>query len=66
MRSSPDGGRHLDSVLLLFLFACFLLLSPLRDWWAAEHNSWLLPYLLWLGVIVLIFWLTRRRGHHDL
>ncbi len=65
MRPSPNGGRQLDSVVLLFLFACFLLLSPLREWWGADRNAWFLPYLLWLGVIGLVYWLTRRR-HHDL
>jgi len=66
MRFPSDGGRQLDSVVLLFLFALFLLVSPLRDWWASERSPWFTPYLLWLGIIGLVFWLSRRRGHHDL
>jgi hypothetical protein len=66
MRFPSDGGRHLDSVVLLFLFALFLLISPLRDWWASARSPWYTPYLLWLGIIGLVFWLSRRRGHHDL
>jgi len=66
MRLPSDGGRQLDSVVLLFLFALFLLISPLRDWWASDRSPWFMPYLLWLGIIGLVFWLSRRRGHHDL
>ncbi len=66
MRFPPDSGRQLDSVVLLFLLAVFLLVSPLRELWAGPGSPWFTPYLLWAAIIALIFWLTRRRGHHDL
>lgn len=66
MRLPSDGGRQFDSVVLLFLFALFLLISPLRDWWAADRSPWYMPYLLWAGIIGLIYKVSRRRGHHDL
>jgi hypothetical protein len=62
----PDSEKHLDRVVLLFLFALFLLISPLLRWWAADDSPWYLPYLLWLLIIGLTFWLQRRRKHHDL
>lgn len=62
----PDSDKHLDRVVLLFLFALFLLISPLLQWWAADDSPWYLPYLLWLLVIGLTFWLQRRRKRHEL
>lgn len=66
MRFPSDGGRQLDSVVLLFLLALFLLASPLRELWAGPRSPWFTPYLLWAAIIALICWLNRRRGHHDL
>lgn len=59
---ASDSDRHLDRVVLLFLLALFLLVSPLVEWWAADDSHWLAPYLLWGLVIALTFWLQRRRG----
>jgi hypothetical protein len=66
MRHSPDTHRPLDSVVLLFLFALLIFLSPLTWWWASDHSPWYLPYLLWTGLIVVVAWYQRRRGYHDL
>lgn len=66
MTPSPDSGGQLDRVLILFVFALFLLLSPLQQWWAADDRSWLLPYAIWLGIIVLAFLVQRRRDRHEL
>jgi hypothetical protein len=66
MRLSSDPGRLLDRVVLLFVFAVFVLVSPLNRWWAAAESPWYLPYLIWLALIGLAAWLQRRRGGHDL
>lgn len=66
MRFRSDTGRQLDSVILLFLFALFLLISPFTFWWATNESPWFLPYLLWFGLILLIVWAQPRRGEHDL
>ena len=62
----PDSEKHVDRVILLFLFALFLLISPLMQWWAADDSPWYVPYLLWLLIIGLTFWLQRRRARHEL
>jgi hypothetical protein len=68
MALSPQNERQLDRVILLFLLALFLLVSPLLDWWAADGNPWYLPYLIWLGLIVALYRLQGRtpQDHHDL
>jgi hypothetical protein len=66
MQKHPDPIRLRESALLLALFALFLFASPLTIWWAADHTHWLMPYALWLFVILLGAWLRRRYPHHDL
>ncbi len=61
MNGPPESDRHLDRVLLLFLLALFLLVSPLTEIWAADSAHWLSPFLLWGGIIALAYWLQRRR-----
>ncbi|MFQ5995658.1 MAG: hypothetical protein ACE5K1_11260 [Acidiferrobacterales bacterium] len=66
MRQIRDIARGLDRVIILFLFALFLLVSPLLGWWAADTSPWYLPYLLWLVLIVLCAWLQlKERRRHD-
>jgi len=63
MRLNQDNGHSLDSVVLLFLFGLFVFFSPFTFWWSASASVWYLPYLLWLGLIVLIAWVVHRRRH---
>jgi hypothetical protein len=66
MRQIRETGRHVDRVVVLFLFALLLLASPLLGWWAADDSPWYLPYLLWLLVIMLAAWLHERYARDDL
>lgn len=65
MPNSHEQERFFDRVILLLLFALFLLASPLRDWWAADDSHWFAPYLLWGVVIALAYWLQRRINRHE-
>lgn len=61
--SATQGGRAepgYDRVILLLLFALFLLLSPIIEWWAADASPWYAPYLIWALLIALTFWLRRH------
>ena len=58
----PEQGSDLrDNTLLLGLFILLLFSSPILAWWAFPGNLWYLPYLLWLGIILLIAWVHHRR-----
>ena len=53
-----------DRVILLLLFALFLLLSPIIEWWAADDSPWYAPYLIWALLIALTYALQRYITHH--
>ena len=65
MRLPPEITRQLDTIVLLFMLALFLMASPLLSWWAGEGSPWYLPYLIWSGIIALAAWLQIRRGNND-
>jgi hypothetical protein len=65
MRASTDKGRQSDLVILLFLFAVFLMTPPFVTWWASGVFAWYVPYLIWLLVILLAAWLQVRMRSDD-
>ncbi len=56
----------MDRVILLFLLALFLLLSPINEWWAADDSPWYSPYLVWGLLIFLTYRLQRYLKRHEL
>ena len=61
-----ENRRRLDRVVLLFVFALLFFTPTFILWWTMIGSPWYLPYLIWLGLIILAAWLQQRRGHHDL
>lgn len=66
MPRNKEPEQQLDRVILLFLLALFLLLSPIKAWWAADNSPWYSPYLIWALLIFLTWRLQRYLGRHDL
>ena len=64
--ANPEPSPRLDRVILLLLFALFLLVSPLVQWWAGDGSPWYLPFLLWGALILLARRIQPRRESHDL
>ncbi len=60
MHQIRETSQRPDRVILLFLFALFLLISPMLGWWASDESPWYLPYLMWLFLIALCAWLHVR------
>jgi len=60
MRLPKDNDKPIDKVILLLLLALFLLVSPFMSWWANPDAPWYRPYLIWLFIIVLTWWLQYR------
>ncbi|MCP5419225.1 MAG: hypothetical protein H6970_01715 [Gammaproteobacteria bacterium] len=63
MRQSPNHAQRRDAVLLLLIFAAFMLASPFFRWLATSDRPWYLPYLVWGGIIVFIFLIQRHYPH---
>lgn len=66
MAKPAETTGFIDRVVLLFLFALLLLVSPLVAIWAQDDAPWYLPYLLWAVIIALAAWLQRREPRDDL
>jgi len=60
MRLPKDNDKPVDKVILLLLLALFLLVSPFMAWWATPDAPWYRPYLIWLFIIALTWWLQYR------
>lgn len=60
MGQNTDHGQRRSLIILLLVFALFLLASPFFRWWAISQRSWYLPYLAWAGIILLIYFSRRR------
>ena len=61
MRETPPPDRQIDRTLALGLLILLLFSTPVMMWWTSPDSLWYLPYLLWLGVILSIAWVNRRR-----
>jgi len=57
--------RYLDAVLVVFVIAALLFLSPVVLLWTHEDSPWYVPYLLWLGIIAAAAWVWHRRAGHE-
>lgn len=62
MRPRTDSESYLDHTLAAFVVAAFVLAFPFCLVWTAPGTPWLVPYLIWLGVIVLVAAVQRWRG----
>lgn len=60
MKRATESDIQLDLVALLFLFALFLLVSPLVSWWAASDSVWFAPFVVWGLIIAVAAWAQRH------
>lgn len=66
MQRTPDNGRYLDAVVVVFLLALIVFSPPIIQVWANTSSPWWLPYAIWFVVIVLIALVQRIRGRYEL
>ncbi len=52
-------------LLFLMVLGIYVFSPMIMTWWLEPGGSWYRPYLLWLIVIGLSFWLSRQRGPDD-
>lgn len=48
-----------EITIVVLLIALLVMLPPLLSLWISAEVGWYLPYLVWFGIIVLIYGLQR-------
>jgi hypothetical protein len=66
MGSGADNGKRSNLVLVAFLIAVFVFASPFYLLWMSPRTPWYVPYLIWLGAIVMTGVAQHWRGRHEL
>jgi hypothetical protein len=67
MMASPEKKPKLNEYsVVALMFVLILLLSPLREFWAALDGPWYSPYLIWMVAIVVSWLLQRKLNKNDL
>ena len=57
----PSETRARELGLLVFFLSILLIASPLRLLWERETTHWLVPFGLWLGIVLLGALAAHRR-----
>lgn len=52
---------YIDRLVLLLLIAAYILSPVLMQWWLDAGSTWYRPYLIWLLLIILTYWIVRSR-----
>ena len=66
MKKPRHKLRYLDAVMIVFLLAALLFVSPVIYLWTSRLSPWYMPYLLWLVVIIAAALVSRLRSRHEL
>ncbi|MCC6200444.1 MAG: hypothetical protein IT466_06705 [Moraxellaceae bacterium] len=57
---------YIDRLVLLFIVGAYLLSPSIIEWWSDGGTAWYRPYLIWLGLIILSYWIGKSRDLTDL
>jgi hypothetical protein len=58
--------RPAEITIVILLITSLILLPPLLTLWISPEVSWFVPYLVWLGIIFMVFGLQRLLSKHAL
>lgn len=56
---------YIDRLVLLFIAGAFLLSPAIIEWWSEGGTAWYRPYLIWLALIGLSFWVGHSRDLNE-
>jgi len=56
--------RPTEITVVVLLIALLILLPPLLRLWVSIDSPWFLPYLVWMAIIGLSYWLQRLLRKH--
>lgn len=60
------AAMYIDRLVLLFIAGAYLLSPAIIEWWSEGGTAWYRPYLIWLILIVISFWIGKSRDLNDL
>ncbi len=52
---------YIDRLILLFVVGGYILSPALMQWWIDAGDAWYRPFMIWLLLIGLTFWIARSR-----
>jgi len=64
MQTHSSESRPTEITVIVVIIALLILLPPMLDWWGVNNNPWYTPYLVWLGIIAMSYWLQRVLRKH--
>ncbi|MBA3980321.1 MAG: hypothetical protein C0462_06925 [Alcanivorax sp.] len=52
---------YADRLLIIFIVGAYLLSPAIIEWWSDGGRAWYRPYMMWLLLIALCYWISRGR-----
>ena len=52
---------YTDRLLIIFIVGAYLLSPVIIEWWSEGGRAWHRPYMMWLVLIALSYWIGRGR-----
>lgn len=57
---------YIDRLVLLFIAGAFLLSPAIIEWWSEGGTAWYRPYIIWMVLIGISFWIGKSRDLNDM
>lgn len=57
---------YTDRLLIIFILGTYLLSPVIIEWWSDGGRAWFRPFLVWLFLIGLSYWIARSRDFDGL
>lgn len=57
---------YIDRPVMLFIIGVYLLSPAIIEWWSDGGTTWYRPYLIWLVLIGLSYWIGKSRDLKNL
>lgn len=56
---------YIYRLVFLLVLAVYIFSPNIMDWWIAPDSAWYRPFLIWLALIGLAFWLENHRNPNE-
>lgn len=56
---------YIYRLVFLLVLAIYIFSPNIMNWWIAPGSAWYRPFLIWLAMVGLAFWLEVRRDPNE-